>query len=640
MSASFVLNSVPTIIERLHKTYPNARYELNWDNPLQLLVATILAAQCTDERVNQVTPALFARYPDAKSYAEADLTELEGYVRNTGFYRQKAKTIQAVCQELVARFGGEVPRTMEEMVTLPGVARKTANVVLNNAFQIPSGVIVDTHVARVSQRLGLSERPKPERIEQDLMRIVPQDEWIHFGPALVLLGRYTCTANGPKCGQCILNDLCPKRGVEDGGEAPAAPAPSTPAAGLPDDWRTILADELKRDYFQRLQEFVAAERAAHSVFPPEADVFNAFKLTPYDKVKVLLLGQDPYHDDGQAHGLCFSVRPGVKPPPSLVNIFKELQNDLGCKVPNNGYLVPWARQGVLLLNAVLTVRAHEPNSHKERGWETFTDAVISALNQRQEPVIFVLWGDYAQKKSSLIDAGRHRILTAAHPSPLSAKKFFGSKPFSAVNKALTELGAAPIDWQLPDISGDVVPDQPLFVETNGAPAAEEEKTATPKPAPTPPLSPPPPVVDPNAHIAALMGTVMNYAESLRHTTLLPTGWQTALAEQFSLPYFRKLEKFIADQRRDFAVYPEEADVFNAFPLTPIEQVRVVLLGDEPPARRGEADGLAFSARPGARPAPAALRMFEELHHDLGSGRPAPAIWRRGRARVCYCSTTC
>ena len=168
-------------------------------------------------------------------------------------------------------------------------------------------------------------------------------------------------------------------------------------------------------------------------------------------MKVLLLGQDPYHDDNQAHGLCFSVQPGIKPPPSLVNMFKELKTDLGCKVPNNGYLVPWAEQGVMLLNAVLTVRAHEPNSHKDKGWETFTDATIRALAERPDPVVFVLWGAYAQKKGKLIDAAKHPVLTAAHPSPLSAKKFFGSRPFSAVNAALEKLGKPPIDWQLPDI---------------------------------------------------------------------------------------------------------------------------------------------------------------------------------------------
>lgn len=220
---------------------------------------------------------------------------------------------------------------------------------------------------------------------------------------------------------------------------------------LPADWRAVLADEMTKPYFQKLKEFIAAERAEHQVFPPEADVFNAFALTPYERVKVLLLGQDPYHDEGQAHGLCFSVRIGVTPPPSLRNVFKELHNDLGCTIPNNGYLVPWAEQGVMLLNAVLTVREHKPTSHKDMGWETFTDAVIRALSARPQPLVFLLWGAYAQKKIKLIDEKRHRIVTAAHPSPLSYKKFLGSKCFSAVNRALEELGETPIDWQLPNL---------------------------------------------------------------------------------------------------------------------------------------------------------------------------------------------
>jgi uracil-DNA glycosylase len=220
---------------------------------------------------------------------------------------------------------------------------------------------------------------------------------------------------------------------------------------LPESWRSALADEFARPYFHQLQEFLARERAGHKVFPPEADVFNAYKLAPFEEVKVLLLGQDPYHDDNQAHGLCFSVRPGIKPPPSLVNMFKELKTDVGCKIPNNGYLVPWAEQGIMLLNAVLTVRAHEPNSHKNQGWETFTDATIRALADRPDPVVFVLWGAYAQKKGKLIDTAKHPVLTAAHPSPLSASKFFGSRPFSAVNAALEKLGKPPIDWQLPDL---------------------------------------------------------------------------------------------------------------------------------------------------------------------------------------------
>jgi uracil-DNA glycosylase len=224
---------------------------------------------------------------------------------------------------------------------------------------------------------------------------------------------------------------------------------------LPADWRTVLADELKKPYFRQLKAFVDQERAEHTVYPPEADVFNSFRYTPYEKVKVLLLGQDPYHGAGQAHGLAFSVQPGVKPPPSLVNMLKELHSELGCRVPNNGYLVPWAERGVMLLNAVLTVRAGEPNSHKDKGWEQFTDAVLGALNARPKPVVFALWGAYAQKKQKLINAPPNRIVTAAHPSPLSAKKFLGSRPFSAINQALEELGEAPIDWQLPDL--DSVP---------------------------------------------------------------------------------------------------------------------------------------------------------------------------------------
>jgi uracil-DNA glycosylase len=221
---------------------------------------------------------------------------------------------------------------------------------------------------------------------------------------------------------------------------------------LPEPWRPVLAGELEKPYFKDLERFLAAERKAAQVFPPEREVFSALELTPYERVHVLLLGQDPYHDDDQAHGLCFSVRPGTRPPPSLVNIFKELETDVGFKRPNNGYLVPWARQGILLLNAVLTVRAHAPNSHKDRGWETFTDAVIRKVNEREDRVVFVLWGGYAQKKAKLIDAGRHVILKGAHPSPLSAKSgFFGSKPFSAINRALTAAGKPAIDWQLPDV---------------------------------------------------------------------------------------------------------------------------------------------------------------------------------------------
>lgn len=221
---------------------------------------------------------------------------------------------------------------------------------------------------------------------------------------------------------------------------------------LPNGWQPLLADELEKPYFKKLQAFVDEERRTYTVFPPEQDVFNALELTPYEQVHVFLLGQDPYHDDNQAHGLCFSVRPGIKPPPSLANIFIELRNDVGCRIPNNGYLVPWAKQGMLMLNAVLTVRAHQPNSHKGQGWEMFTDAVIRAVNEKPDPVVFVLWGAPAQKKIALIDTTRHTIIKSAHPSPLSARNgFFGSKPFSQINAALRAAGKPEIDWQIPDL---------------------------------------------------------------------------------------------------------------------------------------------------------------------------------------------
>lgn len=205
---------ITTILERLRVKYPGAKYELNWTTPLELLVATILAAQCTDERVNRVTATLFVKYPGPRAYLDVDVAELEEDLRPTGFYKNKAKAVRGACQVILDKFGGEVPRTMEELITLPGVARKTANVVLNTAFDMPSGVIVDTHVQRVSQRMGLSEQSKPDEIEKDLMRIVPQSEWTFFGPAVVLHGRYTCVARSPKCGECVLADNCEKRGVE------------------------------------------------------------------------------------------------------------------------------------------------------------------------------------------------------------------------------------------------------------------------------------------------------------------------------------------------------------------------------------------------------------------------------------------
>jgi uracil-DNA glycosylase len=222
---------------------------------------------------------------------------------------------------------------------------------------------------------------------------------------------------------------------------------------LPTSWLDGLRGEFTQSYWSKLQEFVAEERRQHTVYPPEADVYSAFQLTPLEDVRVFLLGQDPYHNAGQAHGLCFSVRPGIETPPSLVNIYKELHTDLGLQIPNNGYLVSWAKQGVLMLNAVLTVRAHTANSHKGKGWETFTDRAICAVNALPHPVVFVLWGGYAQKKLPLIDTGRHTVIQSVHPSPLSARNgFFGSRPFSEINAALKSFGTPEIDWQIPDLS--------------------------------------------------------------------------------------------------------------------------------------------------------------------------------------------
>ncbi|WP_329458922.1 uracil-DNA glycosylase [Streptomyces sp. NBC_01497] len=220
---------------------------------------------------------------------------------------------------------------------------------------------------------------------------------------------------------------------------------------LPESWRGVLGEELREPYFAELLEFVAKERANGPVYPPREDVFAALEATPYEDVKVLVLGQDPYHGAGQGHGLCFSVRPGVRIPPSLRNIYKEMREDLGHPVPDNGYLMPWARQGVLLLNAVLTVREAEPNSHKGKGWEKFTDAVIRAVAERSDPAVFVLWGAYAQKKLPLIDEKRHAVVKGAHPSPLSAKKFLGSRPFTQIDAAVAAQGHTPIDWRIPDL---------------------------------------------------------------------------------------------------------------------------------------------------------------------------------------------
>lgn len=217
-------------------------------------------------------------------------------------------------------------------------------------------------------------------------------------------------------------------------------------------WAQALKSEFHKPYYKELFEIVGREYQTHQIFPPTDDVFNAFHLTPLDQVKVVILGQDPYHGDGQAHGLCFSVKPEVETPPSLVNIYKELEADLGCYIPNNGYLIKWAKQGVLMLNTVLTVRAHQANSHRGIGWEQFTDAAIQVLAEQDRPMVFILWGKPAQMKKSMLHNPKHLILEAPHPSPLAAYRgFFGSRPFSKTNQYLEESGQEPIDWQIENI---------------------------------------------------------------------------------------------------------------------------------------------------------------------------------------------
>ncbi len=221
---------------------------------------------------------------------------------------------------------------------------------------------------------------------------------------------------------------------------------------LNNEWDEKLKDEFEKDYYKKIREFLKYEYSHYRVYPDMNDIFNSLKYADYNDIKVVIIGQDPYHEEGQAHGLSFSVKPGIEIPPSLVNIYKELSDDLGCYIPNNGYLVKWAKQGVLLLNNVLTVREHLANSHKNCGWEIFTDNIIMELNKREKPVVFLMWGSCAKQKEALITNPNHYILQTVHPSPLSAYRgFFGCKHFSKANEILVKNGETPIDWQIENI---------------------------------------------------------------------------------------------------------------------------------------------------------------------------------------------
>lgn len=221
---------------------------------------------------------------------------------------------------------------------------------------------------------------------------------------------------------------------------------------LKNDWNNLLEDEFKKEYYLKLRQFLINEYRTRTIYPNMYDIFNALHYTSYKDIKVVILGQDPYHGANQAHGLSFSVKPGVPAPPSLMNIYKELNSDLGCFIPNNGYLKKWSDQGVMLLNTALTVRKGQANSHHNMGWEYFTDKIISLLNDREDPIVFILWGSNAQSKLNIINNPRHYIIKSVHPSPLSAHRgFFGSKPFSKANNFLLSIGKKPIDWQIENI---------------------------------------------------------------------------------------------------------------------------------------------------------------------------------------------
>ena len=227
---------------------------------------------------------------------------------------------------------------------------------------------------------------------------------------------------------------------------------------IEESWKKVLQNEFDAEYFKLLKLFLIEEKKKHKIYPPGPQIFTAFNLTPFNDIKVVILGQDPYHGTGQAHGLCFSVQDGVKPPPSLVNIFKEIESDIGIKMPKTGNLTQWAKQGILMLNATLTVRASEAGSHQKKGWEIFTDSVIKIISDKKEGIVFILWGNYAQAKAPLIDSEKHFILKAAHPSPFSAYNgFLGCKHFSKTNQILINQGKEPINWQLP-----VKPENTLF----------------------------------------------------------------------------------------------------------------------------------------------------------------------------------
>ena len=351
------------------------RVERDWKDSFQLLVAMVLGGASMTAGVRNALLAMFERWPDTATLATANRTTVARVLREGGLEKDRAEAAIALAAALHERFGGQVPQSIDDMVSLPGVQRGVANVVVRRAFGVVAG-------------------EAPIEIEEP----VPSSALDH--------------------------------------------------SRLPADWEAALGDAYAKLDVPGVIARVAAERARGAVFPPAWETFAAYHHTPFAKTRVLLLGQDPYPTPGLAHGLAFSVKPGIKLPQSLANMFNELVADIGCAFPKNGYLLPWARQGVLLLNSILTVRASEPGSHKLFGWRELTNEVIRALDAREEHVVFVFWGGHARAHAKLVTSGRHTIIEGAHPSPMSVKAFRGSRPYSKINAALREHGQAEIDWSL------------------------------------------------------------------------------------------------------------------------------------------------------------------------------------------------
>ncbi len=357
------------------------RVERDWKTTFQLLEAMVLGGASMSAGERNAILELFARWPDAAALAAADPRSVERELQPLGPARERAEIAIALARALHERFAGEVPESIDEMVSLPGVQRGVANVVVRRAFGVVAGAT-----------------PSMPPIEDD----------------------------------------------ED-----PVPGSAVDASRLPPDWEAALGDSYAALDVPGVIERVANERATGAVFPPAWETFAAFHHTPFARTRVVILGQDPYPTPGFAHGLAFSVKRGIKLPMSLANMFTELVDDIGCPMPTHGYLLPWARQGVLLLNSVLTVRASEPGSHKLFGWRELTNAVIRALDAREEHVVFAFWGGYARAHAKLVTSGRHTILEGAHPSPMSVKAWRGSRPYSKIDAALRAHGQPAIDWTLP-----------------------------------------------------------------------------------------------------------------------------------------------------------------------------------------------